>query len=126
MWLASVAASETFQIPEDADTGTIVGHVSGKDPDAGQQVRYKIERENCFEITSGKDKRYQTLPPVYPGTAKTFTATANVRAKGHVHILLSRATIGIEVVFRGINGVTELRYCRKFSKVAVLVGQNLQ
>ena len=107
-------ASKEFYLKEDAKAGTIVGTVKGKDPDAKQTVKYGIKRENCFEVNAGTTKKYQLLPPTFPGK-RSATAHIRVKAAGSVHMLLSRSSTAVEVTFAGgAQRQHEIKYCKKY------------
>jgi len=112
-------ASKEFVIPEDAKMGTVIGTVKSRDPDAGQSVKYGIQRENCFEISTGTTRHYKQLPPVYQGK-QLSTTYFRVKATASVHILLARSSTAIEVNFAaGEQRQHEIRYCTKYSPAPV-------
>ena len=115
-----LSASKTFSVAEDAKTGQIVGTMKGRDPDKDQTIKYAIQRENCFEVSTGPTKAYKQLPPVYQGKGSS-TVHARVKSAGSVHVLLARASAAIEVTFAGPGKKvsTEIRYCKMYTSSPV-------
>jgi hypothetical protein len=108
--------SKEFTVPEDIKTGILVGTVQGRDPDKDQTIKYSIQRENCFEVTTGKTKAYKQLSPVYQGK-RSSVVLMRVKSSGSVHLLLARASSAVEVTFAGPGGGTknEIRFCKKYT-----------